>query len=161
MGSRGEAYAQQFEAGNAALIATVERLSDAQWRAPAGGDDQRPVGVLAYHVATSHPAVFGLAQRLADGDPGPTMTMAMIDQHNAQQAQEHVNVTKDEVLALLRDNGAQVAAGLRGLSDAQLERTGLVPAFGPDPISAAQWIEMVVLGHIGMHAPAIEAAAQT
>src|SRR5947209_7791886 len=122
MSERAEAYAKQFEAANADLIKTVEGLSDAQWQkktAPEGWT----VGCVAHHIGSSHGPVSGLAMALASGQTVP-LTMDMINQGNAQHAQEHANVSKADALKALREGGAQAAAAVRTLSDEQLESAG-------------------------------------
>src|SRR5262245_66491611 len=104
MSERAGNLAQQLEQANHALIATVEGLSDAQWRAKTPGDG-RSVGVVAHHVAVSHKSVAGLVGAIAHGQPVPKITMEMIHEGNATHAAQHANCTKAETLALLRQNG--------------------------------------------------------
>jgi Mycothiol maleylpyruvate isomerase N-terminal domain len=105
MSERARNLAQQLEQANQSLIATVEGLSDTQWRAKTPGDG-RSVGVVAHHVATSHKSVAGLVGAIAHGHAVPTITMEMVHEGNAAHATQHANCTKAETLALLRQNGA-------------------------------------------------------
>jgi uncharacterized damage-inducible protein DinB len=147
MSERGRSLAQGFDQANSALIATVEGLSDAEWRAATVGDG-RSVGVVAHHVAESHRQIAGLAQAIAAGREVPPITMDMIHQGNAAHAARHANCTKAETLALLRQNGAAAAAIVRGLGDPELDRSA---ALAMGTMSAAQVIERILIGHVQDH----------
>jgi uncharacterized protein (TIGR03083 family) len=147
MSERARTLAQQFEQANHELIATVERLSDAQWRTKTAGEGWS-VGVVAHHVAGGHKQIAGLAQLVASGQPVPAMNMEMFHQANAEHARQHADCTKAETLALLRQNGAAAAATVRGLGDAELDRTGSLLM---GPMSAAQVIERILIGHVHEH----------
>ena len=154
MSERARNLAHQFEQANHELIATVERLSDAQWRTKTVGDG-RSVGVVAHHVAGSHQGLAGLVQKIASGEPVPAITMDMIHQGNAAHAAQHANCTKAETLALLRQNGAAAVATVRGLGDPELDRSATLPM---GTMSAAQLIEGVLIGHVHDHHGSIRQA---
>jgi hypothetical protein len=156
MSARAEALAKRFEEQNEAVIAGVQKMSDADWSAPAAADDPRPRGVVAHHVAMSYQPTFGLMQAIASGQGAPPITWDMIHAGNAQHAEGAANVTRDETVAALREHGQQVASTLRGLSDEQLDATAHVPMMSEHPLSAEQIGDYLVLGHIGMHAPSIK-----
>jgi hypothetical protein len=80
----------------------------------------------------------------------PEITMEAIDQMNAQHAKEHANCTKEQVLALLRENGSVFAGYLEGLREADLARTGYLAAIGGD-VSAQQLVEMIILHSAADH----------
>ena len=69
---------------------------------------------------------------------------------NVKHAQEHANCTKAETVALHKKNAAAAATIVRGLDDAQLDRTGTVLA-GMPAMSAAQFVERALIGHIDEH----------
>ena len=154
MSERARNLAQQFEQENHELIATVERLSDAQWRTKTAGEGWS-LGVVAHHVAEGHKQIAGLAQLVASGQPIPAMNMEMFHQANAEHARQHADCTKAETLALLRQNGAAAAATVRGLSDAELDRTGSLLM---GPMSTAQVIERILIGHVHEHHGSIRKA---
>jgi uncharacterized damage-inducible protein DinB len=147
MSERARNLAQQLEHANQALIATVEGLSDGQWRAKTPGDG-RSVGVVAHHVAASHKSVAGLVDTIAHGRAVPTLTMDMIHEGNATHAAQYANCTKAETLALLRQNGAAAVATVRGLGEAELDRTVTFPM---GTMTAAQVVERVLIGHANDH----------
>jgi hypothetical protein len=147
MSERARILADQLEHANHELIHTIERLTDAQWRASTPGDG-RSVGVVAHHVASSHKSVAGLVGAIAHGHNVPTITMEMIHDGNAKHATQFANCTKAETLALLRQNGAAAVASVRGLGDAELDRTVKLPM---GMLTAAQVIEKVLIGHAQDH----------
>ena len=147
MSERARTLAHELEQANQALIATIEGLSDAQWRAKTPGDG-RSVGVVAHHVASSHKADAGLVRAIAHGQKVPTITMEMINEDNAAHATQFANATKAETLALLRQNGAAAVATVRGLGDTELERTVTFPM---GTMTAAQVVERVLIGHANDH----------
>jgi uncharacterized protein (TIGR03083 family) len=154
MSERARALAERFEQANRELIATVERLSDADWKTETPAEHWT-VGVVAHHVAGSHKDIAGLVEMVASGKPVPPLNMDTFDQANAAHAREHANCTKAETLALLRQNGARAAETVRALGDEQLDRVG-----GSMGMSAAQIIERVLIGHIHEHHGSIKSALQ-
>src|SRR5687767_14990539 len=101
MSERAANLADQFERINAALIATVEACSDADWQGVCAGEGW-PVGVTAHHVALSYPAFRGFIQGIATGADLPPITGEMLDASNAKHAIEAANYTRTETLELLR-----------------------------------------------------------
>jgi hypothetical protein len=82
--------------------------------------------------------------------------MDMIHANNAKHAQEKADVTKAETLALLRTSGDKAAAVVRGLSDAELDRTGTVLVDAPT-MTAAQAIDGILINHVHEHLGSIRA----
>jgi uncharacterized damage-inducible protein DinB len=157
MSERAKSLADRFDQANGDLVRMIERMSEPQWKAICAGE-KWSVGVTAHHVAGAHETIAGVVQLIATGQPLPNITMEMIDHGNAQHAEQFKNVTREETLALLRGNGAKASAVVRGLSDAQLDRTGKL--FGRD-MSAQQFVENVLLGHVASHEASIRAALGT
>ena len=158
MSGRAEALAERFEQVNNELIAKVEGCSDQQWWATCQGEGWS-VGVTAHHVAGGNRAIAGFVQTIANGEPMPPITMEQIDQMNAQHAQEFANCTKAETLELLRSSGEAAAGMVRGLNDEQLDRSQPLTVMGGQQVSAQQFIEMVLIGHVQGHLQSINAAA--
>ena len=143
------------EQANNVLIATVEQISEADWRKQCASDD-RPVGIVIHHVASAHAFVLGAAQAAAAGGPLPTLTWEMVHEDNAKHAREQAGCDRAETIALLRRNSAEAARALRGLSDEQLARTG---TWGLDgEVTAQQVIELHMIDHVQEHLANIEAA---
>ena len=155
MGARSEALAKAFEGKAAEMTATIEKLSDADWKKVTAAE-KWPVGVTAHHVASSHEAIAGLVKTVASGQSVPNLTMAMIDEGNAQHAKEFANCTKAETLALHKQGVTAAAAAVRGIDDANLDRSATVLT-GMPAMSAQQAIEAILINHITGHLGSIKA----
>jgi len=155
MGARAEELAKKFETSCGELNRVVEGLGDADWKKVTAAE-KWPVGVVAHHVAEGHAGISGLIHVVAKGQPGPQVTMDMIHANNAKHAQEKANVSKAETLALLRANGDKAVAIVRGLSDAELDRSGKVLVDVP-AMTAAQAIEGILINHVNEHLGSIRA----
>jgi uncharacterized damage-inducible protein DinB len=158
MMTQAQELAERFEQANNDVIAAAERYSDEQWRAHCA-DEERSVGVMAHHIASSHPMLIGMMQTIASGQQLPPITGDMIHQANAAHALEHAGCSKDETLELLRRNGAEAANAIRSLSDDQLQIQVTVPFLGAQPVTLRQYIEGLVIGHIAMHLAPMETTA--
>lgn len=157
MTERAERLAQQFERANQEAIQTVERIPDDVWRARCAVEGWT-VGVAAHHIAVNHSAVTSLTQALAKGNP-PPVTWEMLHSINTEHERQHANCSKEETLELLRCDGERAASAVRELSDAELDRTGVIPFLGDQPVTTARFIEAILIGHIHMHLPGIQNAA--
>ena len=154
---RAQALADQFAAANNEMIATVEGCSESQWQMKCA-DEDRPVAVVAHHVAGAYRAVSGWVRAVATGQTlPPTLTHEYIDDINASHAAKHATPTQAEVLARLRFNGAAATEMIRGLSDDELDRTGSAPLFGERPLAARTVIKHVLIAHITGHLKSINA----
>ena len=149
MGAKGEALAKQFEAKANEAAATLEKLSDADWEKVTEAEKWK-VGVTAHHLAGGLEAVSGIITGLVAGQASGNFTMGMLDQMNAQHAKEHANCTKAETAALLKKGAATAAAVVRGLSDEQLAKSGIVFT-GVPPMTAEQLVQRGLIGHIEEH----------
>lgn len=154
MGQLGESLAQRFEQTNNDVIQAVEQCSDSKWQAKTAPEGW-PVAVTAHHIAGSHEVIGGLVQAIANGQPLPPLTPEMLDQMNAQHAQQFANCSKPETISMLREGGAKAVSALRGLSDEQLQRSA--PFMG-QTFTAQQMAENVLIGHPQMHGQSIRAA---
>ena len=155
MGGRGETFAKQFEAKVQEATAVMEKLSDADWKKVTSAE-KWPVGVVAHHVAEAHAGIGGLVEMVAKAQALPGITMEMIDAGNAKHAKEQANVTKAETLALLKANGGKASGIVRGLSDAELDRSASV-LVGMPAMTAAQAIEGILINHVREHLGSIRA----
>jgi hypothetical protein len=160
MGQRGEALAERLTQVNDTLIAVVEGCSDEQWKQTCS-DEGWSVGVTAHHVAVSHEGIAGLVQAAANGGPLPPITREMIDAGNAKHAQEFANVTKAEVVDLLKKGGKAASDMLRGLGDGQLDLTHPMAFAGGELWSTDQIVNRVLIGHPESHLESIRQAVGT
>jgi len=149
MGARAESLAKQYEAKAAEMTATINKLSDADWKKTTAAE-KWSVGVTAHHVAGAHDPISGIVKTIASGQSVPNFTMAMLDEMNAKHAKDFAACTKAETLALHQKGVAAAAAIVRGLSDAQLDKSGTVLT-GVPPMTTQQVVENVLINHIAEH----------
>lgn len=150
--------AQEFEAQARAFAEFLRGLDEHQWRLVTEAEGWS-VGTTAHHVGQSFATTWQLAEAML-ADNVPPITHEDIDAANAAHAAEFPNPDKAETLALIESEASEVAAKIAALSDQQLDHAAVVAAFGPDPLPVRTWIEMVVIGHIGLHRQSIEATIE-
>jgi hypothetical protein len=151
----GESLARTFERANMELVSYVEQLSDVQWQTPSEREG-RTVGVVIYHIAAGYLVIGDVIHALANALPLPVQTDA--DSFNAQQAEEHAECTRAEVLDLLRRNCGHVASMLRALTDEQLARTAVSPRGRTLTIDDA--VEHGLVAHLQGHFEAVRETLQ-
>ncbi|HEY7250170.1 MAG TPA: DinB family protein [Methylomirabilota bacterium] len=149
MGARAESLAKQYEAKAAEMTATINRLSDIDWKKTTAAE-QWSVGVTAHHVAGAHEPIAGIAKTVASGQSIPNFTMAMLNEMNAKHAKDFAGCSKAETLALHQKGVTAAAAIVRGFSDAELDASGTVMA-GMPPMTAQQVVESILINHINDH----------
>jgi uncharacterized damage-inducible protein DinB len=155
MGARADMLAKQFEEKAGELTDTIDKLSDSDWKKVTAAE-KWSVGVTAHHVAGSHEPIAGMAKAVASGQTLPPFTMEMLHEGNAKHAKEFAGCTKAETLALQKKRVASAAATVRGLSDAELDRTGTLLTDMP-AMSVRQMIEAVLIDHVREHLDSIRA----
>ena len=155
MSMRAESLAKQYEGKAADLTLTLEKLTDADWKKVTTAE-KWSVGVTAHHVAGAHEPITGIVKAVAAGQAMPHFTMAMLDEMNAKHARDFAGCTKAETLALHKSGVAAAAAAVRGLSDAQLDKSGTVMT-GMPAMTTQQIIEGILIGHIDEHLGSIRA----
>src|SRR5258705_10620635 len=146
MADKAEALAKQFEAKVQEATGVLDRLSDADWK-KTSSSEKWTVGVVAHHLAGSHEGIAGIIKAVAAGQSMGNFTMQMLHDMNAKHAQEHAAATKAETIALHKKNAAAAAAVVRGLSDADLGKSGTVLS-DMSPMSVEQVIGGVLLNHL-------------
>jgi hypothetical protein len=155
MGARGENLAKQFEAKAAEATGVLEKLSDADWKKVTSAE-KWPVGVTAHHFAGSHEYIAELIKTVASGQAGPAMKMDDIHAGNAKHAQEQANCTKAETVALHKKGAAAAAAIVRGINDADFDKSATVLT-GMPAMRAEQLTSGLLVGHITEHLGSIRA----
>src|ERR1700694_2510042 len=146
--TRSAQLAEQYEAAHDEFARLVEALDDKQWHLAGKNfpqrmndeDEGRPVGVIAHHVATNGDWITERIKTMLAGGP-----LAPVNQReiNAEHARTHTNVTKDEVLRLMRASKQRIADAVRAIPDNQLDVQRQTPA---GPMSAGQRVEGVLTG---------------
>ena len=149
MGATGEAFAKQFEAKVEEATALLEKLTDADWEKTTAAE-MWTVAVTAHHIARSYESATHIIKTIAAGQALPHFTPQMLDEMNAQHAREFAGCTKPETIALHKKGAAAAAAAVRGLSDADLAKTGTVFT-GMPPMSAEEMVSRALLGHVDEH----------
>jgi uncharacterized protein (TIGR03083 family) len=150
MGAKTEALAAQIEAKARDVVATLEKLGDADWKKVTTAE-KWAVGVTAHHLAGGLEAVAGFVSGIVAGGPSRgNFTRAMLDEMNGQHAKAHADCTRAETLALLRKGAATAVAVVRGLNDDQLAKSGTAFTDMP-PMTAEQLIMLGLIGHIDDH----------
>ena len=151
------ALATRLEQGAAALATFASSLNDIEWntRVPKDG---RKIGVVVHHVASVYPIEIQLAQQLSQGNAITGVTWDVIHEMNGKHAQENDTVTKDEALALLRQNSAAAAAAIRALSDEAIERAAPISLYGDAPLTCQFMLEDHAVRHSYHHLAKIRSA---
>ena len=149
MGAKAESLAKQFEAKVQEATAVIETLTDAEWKKVTSAE-QWPVGVVAHHVAMGHEGISRIVKTVAAGQPMPHFTLEMLHQMNAKHAKEYANCTKAETVALNTKNAATAATVIRGLSDAELAKSGKALADAP-AMSVESMVNGILINHIDEH----------
>lgn len=154
-----DALVARFDRAVDDFRALVERLDENQWtrggvNAPGPRifpeDEDRPVGVIAWHVAAWLPRHTDLMRARLSGE------QPMVDANaiNAEEASEHAGVGRPEVLERLAAEAPRVHAFIAGIADEELERSWETRVGRMDLRTA---IERVLIGHVDMHRASIEA----
>jgi hypothetical protein len=148
MGAKSEALAKRFEAKVQEAMATLKKLTDGDWK-KVTEVEKWPVGVTAHHFAGVPEQVSKMVEALVAGK-SLGLTSDMPDKWNAKHAKDHANCTKAETIDLLKKGAAVAVAVIRGLSDDQLAKSGIVFTDAP-PMTAEQLITGGLLAHIDEH----------
>jgi len=149
MGAKGEAFAKQFEAKVEEATTLLGKLTDADWKKTTAAE-KWTVAVTAHHIASSYEPATHIIKTIAAGQVLPDFTREILDEMNAQHAREFAGCTKAETIALHKKGAAAAAAAVRGLSDAELAKTGTVFT-GMPPVSAEELVRRILLGHVDAH----------
>jgi quercetin dioxygenase-like cupin family protein len=154
--AQAHALARRFETGTRALISTIAACTVAQWQAICP-DTGWTVAVQAHHIAENMALLATKIRDSARGIPQTPGTTAAIDARNARHAEQYAGVAREDVLALLRRNGAIATETYWGLAEEQLARTATL-LVGGTPSSVLQLIQFLAIGEIERHGAAIRAA---
>jgi DinB superfamily len=153
---RASKLAERLEQGANALATLADTLTDAEWQTRVA--DGRTVGVVVHHVASMYPIEMQLAGLLAEGKSIEGVTPAVVADINAKHAAQFDGVTKKDALALLRANSEAAAAGIRALTDEQLDRAATVSYNSDAPLTCQFWVEDHPVRHSFHHLAKIRAA---
>ena len=155
--SRSEQLAERILSGAQTLHNLASTLTEEQWNSPVIGDG-RPIGVVIHHVASSYPMEIELAQLLANGKAITGATMEVVDQINAEHAEQFAEIQLDETLQLLQTNSLKAANVVRGFSTAELDSAAPVSLNADAPLTCQFFIEDHALRHSYHHLAKIKAS---
>jgi hypothetical protein len=150
MSKRAEILARRIEQGATALAEFAEGLSEEQWRTIVRPDGRR-VGVVVHHVASVYPIEVHLASEIAAGKPVEGVTWDVVAGMNAKHAQENAGVSRQDTVALLRNNSRAAAEAVRNFTDDQLDRAESFSLNAGAPLTAQFVIEDHALRHSWHH----------
>ena len=156
MSQRAKDLSKRFESFRDEVIAFVAALSGEEWNAPCEWEEWT-TGVTARHIGAGHFRIFELAGMILEGKELPPLTMDQITEMSNKDSREHSDCTREEALDALRENGAELAGFIAGLSDDDLDRKGSMPAFGGEA-SVNQMIEFVIFQSAREHLDSMKAA---
>jgi hypothetical protein len=157
MTTRANVLADKIELGAESLANFVEGLSDSEWEMVIPGEE-RKVGVLVHHVASSYQAEIDLASTLASGNPITGVTSEVIDGINADHVREYSRVKKADVLKLLHENSKTAAERVRKFTDVELDQAEKVSLNADAPLTTQFFIEDHALRHSFQHLESIREA---
>jgi len=159
MSQKAKNLAERLRAFTDDVIGFVEGCSDENWRKVLATEEWT-VGVTARHIGAGHFEAVGLARMMVKGEKLPEFTMEQLVEMANAHARQHAGCTREEVLEVLRRNGAALVDYIAGLSDAELNRTGHLALAGGE-LSAQQLIEAVILKSGGEHLANMKAAVES
>jgi hypothetical protein len=148
--ARAQALADRLEQTNQEVIELVAAANgNLSATCPVEGWTAAAVGS---HIGFGHTGIAdNLIKPIVEGREVPPFKMSDFNEGNATHAREHAAMPQEQVLALLRENGAAAVAYVRSLSDDDLDRTTVLPVMGDEPVTAERVIEMVLIGHPRAH----------
>lgn len=159
MSARSAQLASQTDDAITRIIAFVEEVPEDKWTAFCE-PEQCTVAALATHCAVSTVGVLNaLVKPVSQGEAPPPITPEQLHAGNAENARKNATRARADVLADLQAYGAEASAYVRGLSDAELQRTAVL-FFSPEPVTADFVIEHVLIGHPLEHLESMRTAVQ-
>jgi hypothetical protein len=159
MSKRSYELARRLELGAVALEAFASSLTEFEWQSRVPGDG-RKIGVVVHHVASMYPIEIQLAQTLAKGQAVEGVTWEVVNKINADHAKNFDSVTKEEAIALLKQNSAAAAVAIRALSDDEIDQAAPVSLNSNAPLTCQFFLEDHAVRHSYHHLARIRAALQ-
>jgi uncharacterized damage-inducible protein DinB len=153
---RAAELADSLKQANEELLSLLAGINSEQWQRPVPGDG-RSVGVIAHHVAVSHPFIMDIAKSVAAGG-GITLTLELVHEANAQHAKDQAGCGLEATLALLRDADAETVAAVAHFDDQTLSRSTANPLLDGELTSASEVIRLYMADHARFHLGAIRTA---
>jgi len=159
MSKRSYELARRLELGAVALEAFASSLTEFEWQSRVPGDG-RKIGVVVHHVASVYPVEIELAQAVAKGKAVEGLTMDVINKMNAEHAKKFDGVTKEETVALLKQNSSAAATAIRSFTDGELDEAAPVSLYANAILTCQFILEDHAVRHSYHHLGRIRAALQ-
>ena len=159
MGAKGEALAKQFEAKAHEAGAYIEGLGDADLQKVTEAE-KWTVAATAHHLFGAYDRVPDIAKGLAAGQSPANFSTKTLDQMNAQHAKEFAACSKADILALHRTGSAKAVSVLRGLSDEEFNKSGVIFQDAP-PFTVEQLVARALIAHTDEHMGSIRKTVGT
>lgn len=156
MSTQAKILSERIEAFKNEVIEFVDPLSDKAWDTVCDGE-QWSVGVTARHLGAGHFAISGMLGMIVQGKELPQLTMDQINAMSEKDAREHAGCTKAQALEHLTKNGSELVACIAGLSDADLDRKGSMPAFGGE-VTVSQFVDYIIFQSARQHFDSMKTA---
>lgn len=149
---RAQLLADNLLRGTKLLANFASNLTEEEWHSPVDvNGDSRTYGLVIHHVASVYPVEIQLARVIASGNPILDVTVAGINEMNAQHANEFALVEKDETLRLLKNNSEEAAKSIREFSNEQLQNCQPISLYGNAPLTTQFFIEDHAVRHSFHH----------
>ena len=149
MGAKGEALAKEFETKAKEAGTYIEKLGDSDLKRVTEAE-KWTVAATAHHLFGAYDRVPELAKGLAAGQSPANFSTKVLDQMNAQHAKDFAECSKADLMALHRAGSAKAASVLRGLSDEQLAKSGVIFQDAP-PFTVEQLVTRALIAHTDEH----------
>ena len=105
MSQRAKQLSERLRAFTDEVIAFAAGCSEKNWKKVCAAE-QWPVGVTARHIGAGHFEAVNLARMIVNGQKLPEITMDQLVGMANEHARQHAECTREEVLGVLRRNGA-------------------------------------------------------
>ena len=148
-------------------VVELERLTPDHWvmrgvNAPEirlGDDEDRPVGVIAHHVAIGLALHTQMIQQLSRGEAVwlPHLDLDALADFNARHSKENPHPDQAATLELLRKHASALAEVVRHLSDESLDHPGDAYGFH---LTVEEFVNRIAIGHGNWHLSSIRATIQ-
>lgn len=141
--SKGQALASRFNSELTRLRYAIEKATPSEWASTTAAEGWT-VAATAKHMVQHAEAVVAIGP-LMEGRPDEIETRgAHRDETNARQSKNAAAAPPQDVLRDLRATGSQAVELVRGLSDADLDRTYTFQFLGGAQLSIAQLLEALI-----------------
>jgi hypothetical protein len=157
MSQRATELADKFRGASLEFEQFVSGLSQSQLEAMVE-EEKRTVAAMARHIAWAYEIESASFRGMAGGNPHQVLTNAWLAELNRQNGDLHAKADQEETLAALHSAAANTESWIRSLTDEQLAMRGYFFEGDDEGGAVAEWIDWVLIGHIGQHFPAIREA---